>query len=355
MSYRDPLVQRLFTMISDLLADGAGEPSAIHEQLLDLTSANSPEVRDYWRRTTRGLGVPDVAFKGSSPYLFPDEPAARTFRTSGTTRSDRGSAHYSARGLELMDLSILTSARRHVVAGLESPVILRLVPPEHLAPEMVMAHGMELIARTFGHRELSTSVLSPSGVDLALLGSRLDAAVAERLPVVLIGGSFAFVNVCDALEAQGRAWSLAPGSRMIDAGGFKGRSRAVGVDELRAVARRVFGIAAEGCVNLFGMTELASQLYDAADVAIGPLGERPKGSTPFVAPRVRDARSLSVRTEGPGLLEVVDLCVIDRPHVVLTGDLGVARGGGVAITGRIERGQSRGCSLALDAMTGGAS
>jgi hypothetical protein len=139
----------------------------------------------------------------------------------------------------------------------------------------------------------------------------------------------------------------------VDAGGFKGRSRVVGVDGLRAALGRVFGIAADRCINLFGMTELASQLYDAADVAVGPLGERPKGRLTFVEPRVRDAHTLAPIERGSGLLEVADLCILDRPHVVLTGDRGIACAEGVAIAGRVERGQSRGCSLTLDEMTAG--
>ncbi len=352
LRHDDPALQRLFEDLASLVVDGAGDRRALSDRLLELARANAPEVEAYWRRTRPGLGIPDVAFRDASPYFFPDRPPIRTFRTSGTSGGARGSASYSPRGLELMDLSILENARRHVVAGLERPLILRFVPSESLAPEMVMAHGMELIARELGHPKLSACVVGPRGVDLELLASRLDAAVAEGLPVVLIGGSFAFVNVCDALAARGRAWQLPEGSRMIDAGGFKGRSRVVTVDDLRAAVGRCFGIAPGRCVNLFGMTELASQLYDAADVPVGPLGERPKGRLRFVEPIVRDAFTLEPLDAGPGLLEVADLCILDRPHVVLTGDRGIARAGGVAIAGRIERGQSRGCSLTLDDLTG---
>jgi hypothetical protein len=214
-----------------------------------------------------------------------------------------------------------------------------------------MAYGMERIAADFGDPELSASVVTPNGVDMARLRTLLDRAEREARPVVLIGGSFSYVNICERLASEGLRWSLAPGSRAVDAGGFKGRSRAVNVAELRALIGRSFGIAPEACLNLFGMTELASQLYDGRDVPVGPLGERPKGRLPFVYPRVRDAHTLELRDAGLGLLEVVDCAVIDRPCTVLTGDVGVATPDGVAITGRVQRGTSRGCSLTLDAMT----
>jgi hypothetical protein len=354
--YRDPAIERLCQDIAALIADGSTDALAIGARLRELASSNSPVVARYWAKTRPGLGVPDTAFKDTAPYLFPEEAPARTFRTSGTSGKERGQAHYTQRGLELMDLSIVANARRHVVRDLDAPIILRLVPPEHLAPDMVMAHGMQLIAEKLGHPKLSACVVTPQGVDFDLLASRLDAAVAAEVPVVFIGGSFAFVNVCDALEARSRTWSLPRGSRLVDAGGFKGRSRIVGVDDLRALVGRVFGIAPGCCINLFGMTELASQLYDAADVAVGPLGERPKGRLGFIEPRVRDPHSLELVDTasgegGLGLLEVEDRCILDRPHVVLTGDSAIARSEGVAITGRIERGKSRGCSITLDEMT----
>jgi hypothetical protein len=352
--YRDNFVARLFDDIGGMLAGDAAVAASIEPRLNELVCANAPEVIDYWKRTRRGLGVPDAAFKGNSPYLFPDAPPVRTFRTSGTSGGERGTAHYSAQGLALMDLSILANARRHIIRDLTSPVILRMVPSAAAAPEMVIAYGMEHIAKTFGHPDLSTCLLGPQGVDFALMQQRLDTAVAENLPVVLIGASFAFVNICDTCDAQGRRWQLPPGSRTVDAGGFKGRSRVVDVDSLRAGISRVFGIPTQQCINLFGMTELASQLYDGADIPLGPLGERPKSVLPWVRPQVRDAHSLELRASGSGMLEVVDLCIIDRPYVVLTGDRGIACEAGVASAGRIERGQSRGCSLTLDEITQGA-
>jgi len=349
--YRDPFVARLFDDIAQLVTDDTGDAASIEARLSELGRTNSPAVADYVRRMPHGAGVPDSAFKVDPPYYFPDEPPVRTFRTSGTTGQTRGAASYSARGMQLMEASILRQARSQITGGLDAPIFLRLVPPESRAPEMVMAYGMERIVSALGHPELSACVIDARGIDYALLSARLDLAVRDALPVVLIGGSFAFVNVCEELEARGLRWSLPRGSRVVDAGGFKGRARGIDVAGLRALLHRSLGVSPAACLNLFGMTELASQLYDAADSALGPLGERPKGRSTFVWPQVRDAYDLQLRTHGSGLLEVVDLCILDRPHRILTGDRGIASAHGVAIAGRIERGQSRGCSLTLDAIT----
>ncbi|MEU4803902.1 acyl-CoA reductase [Actinosynnema sp. NPDC023587] len=351
VAHDDPHVARLFERMAALITDQAGDPAAIHEQLTELAVANAPDVARYWKQVGTGVGVPDTAYKDGGPHLFPDEPAVRVFRTSGTTGSVRGAVRYSRLGLVLKGLAVTAHARRDLIPDEVRPVVVRFAPTERAAPDMAIAFDMARIQEECGDPALSTSVIGESGVDYPLLARTLDAAVVEGLPVVLIGASFAFVNICDRLAAEGRRWELPPGSRMYDGGGFKGRSRVMRVDDLRTAVRRVFGIERFG--NIFGMTELANQHYDAADVPVGPLGERPKPWRLCGGPRVRDPRTREFLAAGPGLLEITDLSLLDRPHVLLTGDVGIATADGVAIAGRISGSTSRGCSLSLDEMTGG--
>lgn len=353
VAHDDPHVARLFEDMARLVCDGVGDPLDVREQLTELAVANSPDVARYWKQVGVGVGVPDTAYKDGGPHLFPDAPVVRVFRTSGTSGSARGAVRYSRLGLELKRLAVEANARRHVRGdGDVRPVVLPLVPSEDAAPDMAIAFDFARVAESCGDPELSTAVVGPNGVDFDLLEQRLDAAVAEGLPVVLVGATFSFVNICDALQARGKSWELPPGSRMFDGGGFKGRSRVMRVDDLRDAVRRVFGI--ERHANIFGMTELANPLYDASDTPVGPLGERPKGEHPAGGPKVRDPRTREHLAEGQGLLEIVDLSLLDRPHVLLTGDVGIAGPEGVAIAGRIAGSGSRGCSLSLDEMTGGA-
>jgi hypothetical protein len=352
--YRDRLVAELLDDMHALIAGDGSLRSSVKERQRELSLVNSAKVGDYWARTSSGFGIPDCAFRDELLYLFPEEEPARIFSTSGTSGRRRGRAAYSPAGLALMNSSILKNAAAHIMSGLERPAFIRLVPTEEAAPEMVMAYGMGLIERAFADPGLSASVVGPSGVDNERLRTLLDRAVHAGVPVVMIGASLAFVNVCEQMERAGCRWELPEGSRMVDAGGFKSHFRTVGVDELRRLAFRSFGIAPENCRNIFGMTELASQFYDAADCPVGPNGERPKGSSDFARMRVRDPTSFALKDRGKGLLEVTDLCILDRPPVVLTGDIGIAAPTGVAVIGRIER-KPRGCSLVLDDLTAEAS
>lgn len=350
--YRGRFVARLFDDIATLVVGEPACATSILDRMNALSVANSPVIERYWRTTGTGYPIPDSAFKQQPPYLFADQPPIREFHTSGTSGAPTGRVGYSPRGLELMRMSILDNARRHVTAGLDRPAIIRFVPSSAAAPTMVMAYGMELIATELGDPELSAVVVGPHGVDYHRLRAVIEVICASGRPAVLIGGSAAFANVCEHFASRREYFALPPGSRVVDAGGFKRRGAPLHVDTLRASLIEVFGIAPGQFVNLFGMTELASQLYDRDDDPIGLLGERAKGDRPYVRMRVRDAHTDTlVGPAGLGLLEVIDLCVLDRPPALLTGDLAIATPDGAAVVGRAQRASTRGCSVSLDVLT----
>lgn len=349
IDYRDRFV---LALADDIERTIHGEPVAdLLERLLELAERNCPKVAHYFAATGHGRGIPDTAFKLSAPYLFPQVEPELCFETSGTSSGERGRAPYSPLGARLLRSTILQGARAHVTPGLDRPAIVRLVPPRAQAPRMVMAYGMELIESTLGCPSASGSVVGANGIDVPALSALLGRAIASDQPVVLIGGSFAFVNLCEQLVSQNVRFALPRGSRVVDAGGFKGRSRSMAVDSLRALIADRFGVSLDRFTNIFGMTELASQLYDAEDRPLGPLGERPKLAAPYAWPRLRSPFDMSLTAHGLGLLEVVDLCVLDRPCVVLTGDLALGDGRGIALAGRAHLHRSRGCSLTLDRLT----
>ncbi|MFR4488959.1 MAG: hypothetical protein ACLT3W_02850 [Bifidobacterium pseudocatenulatum] len=55
---------------------------------------------------------------------------------------------------------------------------------------------------------------------------------------------------------------MAKDSRVFDTGGFKSTKTDMTVDDLYAKFLEVFGVARTHCVNMYGMTELSSQIYD---------------------------------------------------------------------------------------------
>src|SRR5262249_62325078 len=93
-------------------------------------------------------------------------------------------------------------------------------------------------------------------------GGATPARPAAREPLALCGTSFAFVPLLDRLEARGASLALPAGTRVMETGGFKGRSRELSRDELHGAIEARLGVPRASIVNQYGMCELASQFYE---------------------------------------------------------------------------------------------
>lgn len=271
------------------------------------------------------------------------------FESSGTTGGRPGRVPCSPRDLELMDLAIRVNAARFLFPdGANRTQIHVLAPSPDLRPGMIMAWGMARLIQQFG-REGSRFWVGPEGLDAPGLRQALQAAADAGTPVTLIGATFGFVALFDAWSAASRHFALPPGSRLMDAGGTKGRSRAIGRDEFEAVAASCFGIEPDWQTNLLGMTEADSQFYDHVVGTARPTLAA-KRNPPWTQTFVVDPFDLQAVPDGEaGLLVHLDLANFDHPAWFLTQDVGRRVPGGFVIEGRAEGADLRGCSLSLEA------
>ena len=214
-------------------------------------------------RSWRGIpAVPALAFKQYSLFAGPPDAIAKTFRSSGTSEPGRSSqAHFSRAGLELMDTAVAAAARSRLFSDGRRTRILVLTPPPEQVPHMIMVHGMAHLMMVYG-LDGSRFLAGPKGLDFAAVWTELDGCQKAGVPVSLIGPSFGFVHFFDWMKAEGRRLELPAGSRLMDAGGYKGRSREIGRDAFVSWAAQMCGLPRERVINLLGMTELASQVYD---------------------------------------------------------------------------------------------
>jgi len=318
--------------------------------------------------------VPTSMYKSIPLFAGPESDVAQVFTTSGTTGADRkGESRFSKDGLDLMERSIVVNARRMLFPDIERLRILVLAPPPALAPRMIMAWGMERLIRRFG-TDGSRFMVGPHGLDVPGLFADLRECQEKGLPVALIGASFGFVNLVDGMRAKGVSFKLPAGSRTLDAGGYKGKSKELTRAELEGAMSEAFGVAEGYTVNLLGMTELASQIYDdtlfeATRARTGESsGQTGSGSggrkapPPWVRTRVVDPVTLKDLAPGEkGVLLHLDLANLDTPMAVLTDDVGILRSVVGApecdvrfeVLGRLTADDSRGCSLTVDEMTRG--
>ena len=307
--------------------------------------------------------VPALAFKHHALFAAEPEAIARTFRSSGTTEPGRSSqARFSRHGLEVMDTAVAAGARARLFPDGRRTRILVLAPPPEQAPHMIMVHGMARLIETYG-LDGSRFVAGPGGVDFAALWTELAGCQTAGVPVSLLGSSFGFVHFFDWMEAGGRRLELASGSRIMDAGGYKGRSRELERDAFVRWAAQICGVPRDRVINLLGMTELASQIYDwiaptppvrgVARMKLPPRWMRTEVVDPRRAGSDESAGPACVGDGEVGLLRHLDLANVERPIMVQSEDVarcvsaivdGVPRRG-FEVMGRAKGAEPRGCSL----------
>lgn len=307
----------------------------------------TPESIADWREIP---ALPTDAFKAADLTTVPPEEARVVYVTSGTTGGGEKRGRHLLPDTRLYDAALLPNFRQHVLPDLDSIRALVLGPTARFFPESSLGHMHTRILEQLGASG-SGIFWEEDGPRLSCLARALEKAEAEATPVCLLGTAFGFVQLLDWLEGQGRAFRLAPGSRIMDTGGYKGRSREVPKDALYALYGERLGVPLSHVVNEYGMTEMGSQFYDNTlrDHLRGMARPRQKIPPPWVRVQVADPETLAPLPEGkPGLLRHFDLANLHSVAAIQTDDFGVWRGDGFEILGRAAGAEPRGCSLAAE-------
>ena len=287
--------------------------------------------------------VPTGAFKEARLAIFPPEAGIRTFRTSGSTTDARGALHLDT--LALYDASLLATFRAFICPDVERIRFLVLAPSSVEAPDSSLSYMFECAMRALGTPD-SRFCVHADGWDPDALAAEL---AQLRVPVLLAGTAFAFVHLLDWLEAHAATLELPAGTRVMETGGFKGRSRELTRDELHGAITKRLGVPRARIVNQYGMCELGSQFYEAS-LRTGMATDR-KLVPPWVRTRAVDPATLQDVAEGEaGVLVHYDLANTGSVLAVMTSDLGVIVEGGFRVLGRLAGAEVRGCSLAADAL-----
>ena len=269
------------------------------------------------------------------------------FRTSGTSRGhDRRGEHHLV-DADLYRESLLLSFRRFVLSA-PMPLVI-LAPMPSWAPDSSLGFMMQVLMDEFGSPG-SLVGLEPDGLDMPGLLRCFEDAERDGLPLALLGTSLALHNLIERLDLVERSFRFSPGSRIMDTGGSKGIGREIPRHVQLAGYSRVFDIPASRVVNEYGMTELASQFYDASLSGGDP---EVKLAPHWVRTRVIDPATGRDAVPGEtGLLVHFDLANMDSVAAIETEDLGFSRGAGFVLVGRTTGAEPRGCSIASDLLLG---
>lgn len=337
-------------------ADGSRDDEALAELLSRVAEFQADAISTYRRLSKRRGGalpaaVPTDVFRYARLAVHEEREDVRVFLTSGTTGAERG--RHAFRDLSLYERAALLSGRRHLFPDERPLRLLVLAPPANEAPESSLSFMLSLFGERFG---TAARFFLRGGELLAReLEAELEAAERAGEPVALLGTSFAFVFAEEALG--GDRFSLPEGSRVMQTGGFKGRSRQLSPSAMRALLASRYGLPEERIVSEYGMTELSSQFYEPS-LRASLLGEPPPPRRyeppPWVRALVVSPESLEpVPEHETGILRIDDLANLDTIACIQTSDLARRVAGGVELIGRAPGAAPRGCSLAVDEMLGG--
>ncbi len=372
MTSRAALVANVAELIARL-SDGSRDDAArdrLLERVLDWQRAR---VEPYGRIVSsweaeagpselsllRAPAVPTDVFRFARVAAHSAELDVRMFRTSGTTAQGRG--EHCLRDLSLYEKAAEAAARHALFPDLGRDGAMALCvlgPRDGVARDSSLSFMLDRFDRWFGRGQ---SIFAWRGdarsgeLDVEALVTALARAQQSGEPLALLGTSFAFVHADDALGIK--RFSLPTGSRLMQTGGFKGRSREVEPVAMRAMLRARYGLSDAQIVAEYGMTELSSQMYETTlrdALRGGEIGPRRLWVPGWMRATPVDPETLAGVPEGEvGILRIDDLANLDTASAIQTSDRARRVGDGIEVLGRAPGATPRGCSIAVDAALGG--
>jgi len=286
--------------------------------------------------------MPASAFKELVLTSFPAKEKVRVFRTTGTsagalvadgtTASGRG-AHFF-RTLRLYEASIVPAFEANLLPDRPTLSYYFLINPPKDAPDSSLSYMMGVVNRRFAGNKGRFYVRKGA----PRFDELLRDLKKERKKVFLLATAFALKGFLEHLKRKKARSRLADGSRLMETGGFKGRTKEISKEALYRECGQRLGVPTLFCFSEYGMTELSSQYYSRGLGALrGPAWIR----TVVVDPRTGKESS----DAGTGILKHVDLANLGSVMAVQSEDLGKKEGQGFKLLGRAPGSGLRGCSL----------
>jgi hypothetical protein len=304
------------------------------------------------RTSSESPAIPVEVWKHGRVAWHPASHDCALFRTSGTTEGPSARGSHAFRTLDTYAAGALAMARRHLVDAMPRFDVLVLGPTKRELADSSLTYMTDLFVASLGaDRTLQASgeqafFVEDGIIDLVRLSERIAHNCVNNTPVLLLGTSFAFVHLLEGLADHDQI-ALPPGSRLMQTGGFKGRSREVPRAELNAALARVFDLPTSAIRSEYGMTELSSQFY--TQDAKGEGGEPIYVEPPWARVVPVDPVTLDAVPLGEvGLARIEDLANVDSAWAILTQDRVRRVAGGFQLLGRAPQAELRGCSLTAE-------
>jgi len=304
----------------------------------------APDDVLHWREIP---AVPVSAFK-QVDLVVSGLAEGSLFLTSGTTRGRESRGRHRVPDPSIYRDAAQSHFARCVLPDGVRPRFLVLAPPLAEEPRSSLCQMIEWLAEAFGGGAAAEYFLARSQLRVAELVERLRELEPRRDPVLLIGLTHAFIRFFDSCQAEGLRFRLPYGSRIVDTGGTKGRSRTMSRNGLLRAFWECFGVPGYYVANEYGMTEMCSQFYDDSirNHFDGKKRDRAKLAPDWVRTLVVSPQTLEPVARGTrGLLRHFDLANVGSVIALQTEDVGIETGDGFEVRGRADGAEARGCAL----------
>jgi hypothetical protein len=351
-----------------------------------------PGIAEHWAQIP---AVPTAAFKELDLTCLAPGECTTVFHSSGTTEQKPSRHFHNAESLAVYEASLWSGFQANVAIGapnsdsacfqsgivradseIGAPLarpfqLIILTPPPAQAPHSSLVHMFETVRQKLGAAEtVFVGKLSDDGAwtldfarAVATLGNNPQSET--RNPKLILGTAFSFVHLLDYLEEKHLRFDLPAGSRVMETGGYKNRSRSMPKTKLHQLITERLGVPPSHIICEYGMSELSSQAYALGAPASrrrvsSSCSEQDAGETPALpgsvtchfsfAPWTRvqiisPETGREVADGETGLIRVFDLANVFSVMAIQTEDLGIRRGDGFELTGRATLAEPRGCSL----------
>jgi hypothetical protein len=305
----------------------------------------SPQTVHEW---TQIPAVPTLAFKELELSCFPPAERSAVFHSSGTTAQQPSRHFHNRQSLQLYEASLMPWFEMNVPGpSATRRTVVCLTPDARTAPHSSLVHMFETVVRQFGSEGSAFfGKLDEEGgwtLNLKAACEYLQRLECAGSPVLVLGTAFSFVHLLDYLTVNRLGFKLPAGSRVMETGGYKGRSRSLPKPELHLFISQNFGIPQSSIICEYGMSELSSQAYDTHVRGGFPRSFRFPSWARVQVVSPEDGRE--VADGEAGLVRVFDLANAYSVMAVQTEDLAIRRENGFELLGRSVQAEPRGCSL----------
>ena len=285
--------------------------------------------------------VPTELFRELDLCSAPESAGQVVFRTSGTTHGKRG--YRRVPDITLYDAAMAEPFIMNVLGGDRTRRRwVSLIPRSDVIKDSSLSHMVSALAEPLSSESYWAMDRHGLDVDVAVRGLN-EGHGAGDAPVVLLTTAFALAELIEQAKYLVR---LAPGSRVMVTGGFKGKKEPIPERELFAMIKKKLGVPADRVVSEYGMTELSSQAYGTGLGASAKPELRPMSTLRF---SIIDPNSGALMGEGQsGLVACFDLLNLDNVSFILTSDMGRLDGGALTLEGRLPGAVARGCGLTAE-------